>query len=293
MTPKFQQQAHAPLFPRVLYNRPVTRTGAGRLLVVGGHRSEFSLPIGLNQLALAAGAGECRVILPDALTPLLAGAPGAFFGASTQSGSLSREALGHILQLAEDTDALAVGASLSNNSDTTMLTERLITEATGSLIIFDDGATTATAIAQRVATRANTLFVLTMPQVFKLANALELTIHVRPGGGLINKTEIVERLATAIAGDIAVFGTELIVAGHNSGLTVTPINYRLSTQPALIYAIVATFWIQNRHQPAAGLTTGAYVINQIGEQFSQTDSPTLTQLDRALRQTLRATEDTW
>ncbi|HEY6736275.1 MAG TPA: hypothetical protein VI322_01010, partial [Candidatus Saccharimonadia bacterium] len=131
MPPAFLKQANIPLYPQVLYNRPVTRTGAGRLLLVGGHTGEFSQPTAFNQLALAAGAGECRVVMPDKLAALLAGAPGVYFGAATASGSLSRDALGRILQLAEEADALAIGTSLSNNSDTTMLVERLLTEAEG------------------------------------------------------------------------------------------------------------------------------------------------------------------
>ena len=67
--PQFDRQDGAPLYPKILYNRPVTRSGAGRLLAIGGHTGEFSLPTALYGFAMAGGAGECVVALPDRLYP--------------------------------------------------------------------------------------------------------------------------------------------------------------------------------------------------------------------------------
>src|SRR4051812_16862820 len=125
-TPQFTRQEDEPLFPNILYNRPVTRHAAGRLLVAGGHSGEISLPTIIHQLGIAAGLGECHVVLPDNLAKFLGGAPGTFFAASNPSGSLAPEALGRILELSEEADAVALGASLSNNSTTAMLVENLV-----------------------------------------------------------------------------------------------------------------------------------------------------------------------
>lgn len=290
--PQYQLQTDELLFPQVLFNRPVTRNGAGRLLVVGGHTGEFSQPTAMNALALAAGAGECRVIMPDKLLPILGGAPGVFFGASTNSGSLSRDALGRILQLSEETDAVAIGSSLSNNSDTTMLAERLLSETTGSLVLYDDGLVAARSQIADISRRPNTLFILTMPEVFKLCGQLGIAIHVQSGAGLINKLEIVENLAGALAGDIAVFGTE-VIAGAKGALTVTPLNHRLSLQPAIFYAVLASFWIQNRINPLAGLTTGAFVLRNVGNTLDATSTPSVTQLVTAVTQCIKAQEADW
>ncbi|HEY6736834.1 MAG TPA: hypothetical protein VI322_03905, partial [Candidatus Saccharimonadia bacterium] len=207
-------------------------------------------------------------------------------------GSLSRDALGRILQLAEEADALAIGTSLSNNSDTTMLVERLLTEAEGSLILCDDGATAARSQLSLLATRPNTLWILTMPEVLKLCGALGIAIHIREGAGLINKLQIIRNLSQALTGDLAVFGTEVAVAAEGQ-LSVTPVNHRLSLQPTAFYAVLASFWLQNRGRPLAGLTTGAYVLGQVSQAFDATANPTVTQLAAAISQTLKASEDTW
>lgn len=285
-TPEFARQASEPLYPKILFNRPVTRGGAGRLLVAGGHLGELSQPTALNQLALAAGVGECRVVMPDVLAKLVGGAPGVYFAAATESGSLAREALGRILELSEEADALVLGSSLSANSNTTMLTERLATEVQRPLVLVDEALTALAHNQDVTAHRPDTLIIATMAEVFKLCGALGIAINVRPGGGLINKLEIIQALAAASKATYAVFGTETIIAAGGS-LSVTPVNYRLSVTPALFYAVLSTYWIQNRSQPLAGLTTGAYVIRRVSELTENIASPSVTQLTKALTEVTR------
>ena len=135
----FIRQDGEPLYPKTLWNRPVSRVGAGRLLIPGGHSGDMSLPTAIYQAAMASGAGECVVALPDVLTKLLGGTPATTFVASSPSGSLGREALGRLLELSEEADAVLIGASLSNNSHTTILVEKFLQEANRPTVIFGEG----------------------------------------------------------------------------------------------------------------------------------------------------------
>ena len=285
--PQFTRQSDTPLFPTVLFNRPITRTGAGRLLVVGGHAGEFSQPTAIHQLALAAGLGECRVVLPDNLAKFLSGAPGTYFVASSSSGSLGREALGRILELSEESDAVALGASLSNNSNTTMLIDKLATAIERPLIVFDEALPALRTNLAAVTNNPTSLLILTMPEVFKICGALGIPIQIRPGAGLLAKLEIVATLQAACRCQIAVFSTEIITSTAE-GLVVTPINYRLSMVPAVFYAVLSTFWLQNPGSPHQGLATGAYVIAKASTNVGATDRPSVgelaTAIDRELRQ---------
>src|ERR1700683_256876 len=287
--PQFTTQNDAPLFPNVLFNRPVTRHAAGRMLLVGGHAHEFSLPPAIHQLAMAAGIGECNVVLPDTLASLLSGAPGTLFAAANPSGALSREALGRILELAEDADAVAVGASLSNNSDTAMLIERLITGIERPLIAFDDALTATQHNAGTVTGNPDALVILTMTEVFKLAGRLGIAINIRRGAGLINKLEIIQDLKAATQCQFAVYGSEIIVAA-DTALIVTPISYRLSLVPALFYAVLGTFWLQNRTNQRAGLATGAWLIHELSRQLDPTGQPSTGWLAARLDEILRRDE---
>jgi NAD(P)H-hydrate repair Nnr-like enzyme with NAD(P)H-hydrate dehydratase domain len=286
--PRFVRQDEAPLFPKILYNRPVTRQAGGRLLVIGGYASEFSLPTSLHQLALAAGVGECQVVLPDSLARLIGGAPDTLFVPSSPSGSLGTEALGRILGLAEDTDALAIGASLSNNSHTSILVERILQETDRPVILFADALVALSHQVQQYTQRADCLVILTMPEVFKLAGSLGVPISIRRDGGLVNKLEIVRDLAAASKCDYVVYGSEIIVAAGEE-LVVTPVNYRLSLIPAVYYAVLGALWLQNRAQRREGLTTGAYVLREASASLGATDRPGLAQLATAIGQVIDRT----
>ncbi|HVQ44864.1 MAG TPA: hypothetical protein VMT30_07960 [Candidatus Saccharimonadia bacterium] len=288
--PQFVRQSTAPLYPQVLYSRPVTRRAGGRLLVVGGHVGEFSLPTAMHQFATAAGIGECTVIMPETLAKFLGGAPGTAFAAATPSGSLGGEALGRILELSEEADAVAIGPSLSNNSATAILAERLAAEIQRPLIACDDGLVALRQTLPAVTDNPEALIILTMAELFKLAGALGVAINIRPGAGLINKLEIIQNVAAASRAAYAVYGTEIIIAA-GAELIVTPINYRLSLTPALFYGALSTFWIQNHAQPAAGLATAAYLIARAGDDLGPTDTPTASGLAIALTNAIKQAEN--
>lgn len=280
--PQFVHQDTELLYPKILYNRPVTRGGAGRLLIPGGHSGELSLPTAMYQLALAAGVGECQVALPDILAKFLAGAPGTTFVPSSPSGSLGSEALGRILQLSEDADAVALGASLSNNSHTAILVERLVQEIERPLVLFDDALTALQHHLQYFTERPNTLVILTMPEVFKIANQLRVPIQIRRDGGLINKLEIIRDLAAVSQCHYVVYGSEIIVAAGDQ-LIVTPVNYRLSLVPAAYYAVLATVWLQHPSQRRPALATGAYILREASVHLDTTNRPAISELDQHIR----------
>ncbi len=283
MQADFIRQGDTPLFPKILYNRPVTRTAGGRLLVIGGHSGEFSLPTALYQFALAAGIGECQVILPDNLAKLVGGAPGVSFVPSSPSGSLGREALGPILHAAEEFDAVAIGASLSANSHTAILVERLMQELEQPVIIFADALIALQHHVRRFTDRPDCLVIATMPEIFKLAGQLNIPITIRRDGGIINKVEIVQSVAAACKCQLVVYGTEIIIAGQPQAI-VTPINYQLSLQPATYYSVLATMWLQNRNQRREGLATGAFILNQVSRPLAAGERTNVAGLTKAISQ---------
>jgi NAD(P)H-hydrate repair Nnr-like enzyme with NAD(P)H-hydrate dehydratase domain len=282
---RFDRQSDEPLYPKILWNRPVARSGAGRLLVVGGHTGEFSLVTAVHEAAMAAGAGECTVVLPDALLKLLAGAPDTVFVPSSPSGSLGREALGQVLQLAEESDAVAIGANLSANSHTTILIERLLQEADRPIIAFGDALTAARNHLPALTSRPENLIIATMPEIFKLAGQLNIPINIRPDGGILNKVEIIASVRAATSCSLVVYGSEIIVAAGGD-IVVTPVNYRLSLVPSIYYAVLSVFWIQNRPQAREGLATAAYVLGQASQIVGNTDRPSTTALAREITRLL-------
>ena len=281
----YQLQEDEALYPKVIWNRPVARHGAGRLLVVGGYLGDFSLPTAVYGLALAAGVGDCSVALPDSLLKYLAGTPATTFVPSSHSGSLGREALGHILDLGEEADAVAIGAGLSNNSETATLIERLLQELDRPIIAFADALVALQYNVKLLTDRTNALIILTMPELFKLAGHLSVPIHIRREGGLVNKIEIVQAVKAEVVADLVIYGVETIVA-QGTNVSVTPTNPVLSRLPAAYYGVVSVFWLQNRAQPYEGLTTAAWILRQAGADLTQQEVPTASSIAKNVAKSL-------
>src|SRR5207253_2814322 len=99
--------------------------------------------------------------------------------------------------------------------------------------------------------------------------------------------EIIQDLRAAGACEYAVFGPEIIVA-TDTAMVVTPINYRLALIPALFYAVLSTFWLQNRQNRRAGLATAAYVIREASAHLGPTERPSTADLAASLDRVLRS-----
>jgi NAD(P)H-hydrate repair Nnr-like enzyme with NAD(P)H-hydrate dehydratase domain len=272
--PAFYQQNSTLLYPKILWNRPLSRHGAGRLLIIGGYKADFSQPTAMFTLAMAAGAGECMVVLPDSLARILAGIPSTIFVPSSPSGSLGRDALAQVLDAVDDANGVALGANLSNNSESAVLVERMIQETSKPLIVFGEVFQALQFNAPLITKRDHTLLILTMPEVFKLASQLGLSIHIRRDGGLMNKLEIIQIVKAAVTGAIVVYGAETIVA-VDSEISVTPTNPVLSRLPTAYYSVLSVFWLQHPLKPFEALTTAAWVLSYAGSGLSQQELPTV------------------
>ncbi len=269
--PIYQTQGlGAPLFPKVLWNRPVSRHSGGRLLVVGGRPEGVALLQTIYSMAEAYGLGACELVVPDALTRLLASSGVAHFVPSTPSHTLAKIGLGQILYKAEDYDAMLLAPSAGNNSETSLLLAAIIGKTNSRLIIADDGLPTALLDPTTLVRQSPTLLILTMQEVFKLAGALSIGIHIRPDGGLINKLEIIEDIVRELPVDYVIYGgTDLIIAAGGN-LSVTSLMVPI---PGAAIGLFSAAWVQNPSQPFEGLTTAAYVLAK-AQALAESNNPT-------------------
>lgn len=271
--PPFIRQTDEPLYPKALWNRPVARSAGGRILIVGGHRGDFSLPTAIFQLAEAAGIGQATVALPDVLRPLLAGAPGVEFLPSSPSGSLGRAALGQLIDLADDAGAVVL-AGLSNNSETTILAEGLVRETHRPAIVVGEAAEVLRHALPDLAASPGTLFVLSLPQLFKLADALGLPTRVTRTD-LAGRLQIIQSIAGACHASFLIDGQE-IVAATEGRLILTEAG---KLPEAALAGAAAAFWVQNPDRSAA-LATASFVLRGAG------DGGSTAEIAKAIRQTL-------
>ena len=284
--PTLERQTGEPLYPKVLWNRPISRSAAGRLLVVGGHLHGVALLQGGFQVAEAAGIGSLTVLAPDALRPLLGAITEIEFAPSTMSGSLAKAGMAHLLELSSYADACLIGPDLSNNSETAILIENFIDKYHQPLILADNGLEVIPQIPDSIRNRPNTLIILSMQQLFKLAGKLDLPINIRPDSGLVGKVEIVRDFWQVLKTHLALIGPEIIIkVGDQESATV--ITHQPASLPAAALGVLSVAYAQNPSSRYQGLTTGAFLIKQAVE--SAVD-PSINQICASLTKALESHE---
>lgn len=134
-----KQESAKPLFPDVEWNKPERKNQAGKLGIVGGSKLGFAAVAESYQMALETGAGEVRVLLPDALKKsVLPQMSDVVFGPTTTSGGLSGEAKSDFQALADWSDVLLLAGDSGKNSQTAILYEEIITKTEKPVVLTRD-----------------------------------------------------------------------------------------------------------------------------------------------------------
>lgn len=138
---KVELNAPIPLPPRPRQGHKGT---FGRALFVAGAFGYFGAPYLSSLSHLKAGGGYSRLAIPRSTAPTVATrAPEVVIHPmpETAAGSLSREAKGEILRLAEASDIVVLGPGLSVEQETQDLVLELVEELRKPLVVDGDGIT--------------------------------------------------------------------------------------------------------------------------------------------------------
>lgn len=251
------------------------------MLLIGGHRSDFLTIQEIYQLAIACGVGQCTIVLPDSLRPLLPALEDLFFVASSPSGSIGKAATGELMHIAEESDCLSVGASLSNNSETAVVIDRLLTESNRPRCIYLDGLDIVAFNPKLATERANCCLIVTMHELLKLAGKLGVYLNIHSERGLLGRVELVQSVTEAMQASLVCIGKELIIVS-GAQTSVTP--DISSSINSTIYAALSVFWTQK--QNFEHLTTAAFIIQQVSISLGEQQNTTVMQTAKIIEKLL-------
>lgn len=278
----FQKQGDEPLFPDILWNRPLVKNRGGRLLAIGGHSRGFAGISAVHQLAEAAGIGECLVAMPDSLTKLVGDAPGIISLPSSPSGSLGKAALGEILHTAADCDGLLLGLDLTNNSETAVLVESILDKAERPIMATEEALEVLPSSAKVVTDNPEAVVIGSLNAIINIANRNGLALQLRPEKQLIGRIEAVKQVADAGKCAYVILGREIIICDHGK-VSVTPLRGDALAHPAT-QAVFAPFWLQNKSKRFEALTTAAFVLPK---SLPSDQDLTYSQIASSIRTTLQ------
>lgn len=256
----WQKQTNGkPLFPDLLWSRPENKQFAGKLLIVGGNLHGFSAPAEAYQSALKAGIGTARVLLPDALQKTV----GRMFEAgeyapSTPSGSFSQKSLTELLSLSNWADGTLIAGDLGRNSETAIMLEKFVDKYKGLLTVTKDAADYFTSTPQKIVTRPDTLFVISLAQFQKLASSVKFPKAVMFSMDLIRLVELLHEFTEKYPTQLIIKHLENIIVASNGQVSTTKLTEEKEIWRVQTAAHAATWWLQNPNKPFEALSTAVF-----------------------------------
>jgi len=240
----WRKQGDEPLFPDILWSRPQTKHGAGKLAIIGGNSHGFGAPGMAYNTTLQSGVGVCQVLLPDAVKKVVKSLlPDAGFAPSTPSGSFSRKALDSFMADAAWSDAVLLSGDAGRNSETAMLLESFVEKYSGLLTITQDAVDYFKETPQQIIDREQTLIVLSIAQLQKMfigvGSPTPITLSMNASHLAVALRDFTLEHA---AGIVTKLGDIMFIA-HNGqvvSLRHEPKTWRVETA-----ARASVFWMQN------------------------------------------------
>ena len=258
-----KQEYEKPLYPNLHWSRPQNRQHAGKLLIIGGNLHGFAAPAEAYQESLKNGIGIARVLLPDALQRTVGRAfEAGEYAPSTPSGSFNQTALSELLQLSHWADGVIVVGDLGRNSETAILLEKFAENFTGQLTITKDGADYFTSSPQTVLKRTDTLFVISLAQLQKLAQAANFAQAITFNMDLLHLVEALHNFTEMFQLSIIVKHLDTVFVAYHGQVSTTRLDKDEEVWRLAAATRAAVWWLQTQGKSFEALTTSQAAIKQ-------------------------------
>ena len=251
-----KQASGQPLFADIAWQRPEHKTLAGKLLVVGGNKLGFAAVAQAYNDALAAGVGECRAILPDALKPVIDKfALDCVYVSTNPSGGMSQKALPALEASAAWADAVLLIGDAGRNSETAIMLEQFLTRSSKPVLITRDAVDLLRADTSQLLQRESTAFVVSLAQLQKMFQAVYYPKTILFSMQLATLVETLHKFTISYPTTIVVFHQNQLIVAHGGQVSSTPWEEVMMLWRGSVAAKASVFWLQNPGKPMEAITT--------------------------------------
>lgn len=246
--PYWQQQTpKQPLFPDIEWAKPEQRVAAGTLGIIGGSKLGFSSVAESYATALQTGAGEVRVVLPDALKKVVPKTmTDVLFAPTNLSGSLSRDAGPQLQALSQWASEILLIGDAGRSSETAILYEDFLRTYTGPLTITRDAIDLVKNSSASFVERPQTLLVVSFAQLQKLFQAVYYPKVLTFSMQLTNLVEAVHKFTITYPVAIMVLHKDHLVVGAEGIVTTTAWQNPMAIWRGAVATKAACYWLWNQ-----------------------------------------------
>lgn len=251
-----KQTAEKPLFPNIAWSKPEQRSQAGKMAILGGNKLGFSAVAENYKEALAAGVGECRVILPDALKKVIpATITDTVFVPSNPSGGIAKEGRADLLTASEWANILLLIGDAGKNSETAMAYENLLQTTKKPTVLTRDTIDLLRQTSNEIIARENTLLVLSFAQLQKLFQAVYYPKILTFSMQLTNLVEALHKFTITYPINIMVMHNDNLLVAASGEVSSTPWNNPMAIWRGSVATKAACYWLWNPKKPFEAITT--------------------------------------
>lgn len=250
-----QQTPEKPLFPDIIWSKPEQRQMRGRLGIVGGNKLGFLSVAQSYKTASDNGAGEVRILLPDALKKSLPiTISNAIYGSTNPSGSLSGEAITELKALGEWASGMLFIGDCGRNSETAVLYESFLSNYNGPVTITRDAFDLIRYNASIFLDRPKTHLFLSFAQLQKLFQIVYYPKVLTFSMQLSNLVEILHKFTITYGVVISVFFKDTLIVAYDGKVTTTACSEAMGIWNGRIPTKAATFWLWTPEKPIESIT---------------------------------------
>ena len=225
------------------------------MLIIGGNKLGFAAVAQAYGDALAAGVGQCRVVLPDVLKSSIDKlALDCVYVPANPSGGMSKEALPALQAAAEWADAILAIGDMGRNSETAIMLERLLAATTKPTIITRDAFDLVRGSMSQLSQRPHTTFVLSLAQLQKLFQAIYYPKSILFSMQLSTLVEALHKFTISYPLTIVVFHQNQLVVAHDGRVSTTPWENALTVWRGSVATKAAVYMLQNTSKPFESIT---------------------------------------
>lgn len=247
------------LYPDIEWNKPEQRSQAGRLGIIGGNKLGFAGVAEAYSTSLKAGAGDAKVLLPDALRKTI---PPIFteavFASSNTSGSLSRDALLDMKALGEWSTGLLFVGDAGRSSETAIVYDDFIATYEGWITLTRDAVDLVRQSSSVMVDREKTLFVLSFAQLQKLFQQVYYPRMLTFSMQLANIVDSLHKFTITYPITIVTLHKDNLIIAHGGEVVTMEWGNPMAIWRGNTATKAATYLMWNVNNPLQAIATAVY-----------------------------------
>ena len=254
-----KQSSTGALFPDIEWSKPEQKSQAGKLGIIGGNKLGFAGVAEAYSVATSVGAGQIRVLLPDALRKTIPPTiTDAIFAPTNPSGSLAKESIAEMNTMGEWANSVLLIGDAGRSSETAIAYEQFIEKYTGHLVLTRDAIDLVKNSSELLVDRPNTVLVASFAQLQKLFQAVYYPKVLTFTMQLTNLVEAVHKFTITYPVTIVVLHKEQLVIAHGGEVVTQAWDNPMMIWRGSVAAKAASYWLWTPSKPLEAIASSIY-----------------------------------